>query len=183
METTLAFSVFLMPATKCTARYTAKNAIQRRRSVTLYSSYTAAFLSVTVLYNIQLYSAIQYTAYTPSLSSADVLGAAGGEKIECPSQHLSQHLFSRLNTCGPTPLSPSQHLAKSGVGLSPTPRQKWCWYSCLNTVSTLNRRPCVSPTRYERTRGRSASLHWKKVMSGWGSLSVKCTSSPGRLVH
>ena len=54
-----------------TARYTAKNAIQRRRSVTLYSSYTAAFLSVTVLYNIQLYSAIQYTAYTPSLSCGE----------------------------------------------------------------------------------------------------------------
>ena len=59
---------------------------------------------------------VQSLDLTKMMLSADVLGAAGGEKIECPSQHhfpclntclntsflvstpADQHLFPRLNT-------------------------------------------------------------------------------------
>ena len=51
--------------------------------------------------------------------SADVLGAAGGEKIECPSQHLSQHL--RTNTS--LPVSTPGSLTPKAV--SPVNHRPW----------------------------------------------------------
>ena len=101
---------------------------------------------------------VQSLDLTKMMLSADVLGAAGGEKIECPSQHH----FPCLNTCLNTSV-----LVSTPVDHHLSPRlNTWLLNAESCRVSLVNRRPC--PAR------RNAEL---REPSGSGAAALVCASA------